>query len=160
MYLNKNLHCLEFDLTGFDFGFTIRFWISMTELFVAMNSFMITERSKNQWHSNNIKVILPNFAKNYSFWTLWTLNYVDCIPFSCIDYFQILFLNFQKTWLNLKLFGSNLIKSVLFICPSVCLPVCDAFSSGSTLWIFKNFFAWGYFAIYTKKWRSDNLFVV
>ena len=89
------------------------------------------------WHSNNIKVILPNFAKDHCFWTLWALNYVDCIPFSCIDYFQILFSNFQKALLNLELCGGrNPIKSVLFICPSGCLYVCDAFSSGSTLWIF------------------------
>ena len=49
MYLNKNWYCLEFDLTGSDLGFTTRFWISMTELFVTMNSFMIAERNRNQW---------------------------------------------------------------------------------------------------------------
>ena len=61
--------------------------------------------SMDLWHSNSVKGILPNFAKDHCFWTLWTLNYVDCIPFSCIDYFQILFLNFWKTWLNLQLSG-------------------------------------------------------
>ena len=106
------------------------------------------------WHSNNMKVILPNFAKDHCFWTLWALNFVDCIPFSCIDYFQILFLNFRKTWLNLQLCGSSPIKLVLFISPSVCLYVCDAFRIYSG---FLNFFAWGYFAIYTKKWKSNNL---
>ena len=35
-------------------------------------------------HSNNMKVILRKFAKDHCFWTLWTLNCVDCIPFSCI----------------------------------------------------------------------------
>ena len=34
---------------GRDFGFMTRFWISTTELFVIMNSFMIIERNKNQW---------------------------------------------------------------------------------------------------------------
>ena len=96
--------------------------------------------SMDLWHSNNMKVILPNFAKDHCFWTLWTLNYVDCIRFSCIDYFQILFSNFQKTWLNLQLCGRNPMQSVLLICPSACLSVflsdCDSFSSGCTLWVF------------------------
>ena len=94
--------------------------------------------SMDLWHSNNMKVILPNFAKDHCFWTLWKLNkwpwLCSLYSFFCIDYFQILFSNFQKTWLNLPLCGRNPIKSVLFFCPS--LSVCDAFSSGSTLWIF------------------------
>ena len=45
-YLNKIWYCLEFDMMGRDFRFITRFWISMTELFVIMNSFMITERKK------------------------------------------------------------------------------------------------------------------
>ena len=62
-------------------GFTTRFWISMTELFVTMNSFPITEKKRKSmhlsmdlWHSNNMKVILLNFAKDHCFWTLRTLN--------------------------------------------------------------------------------------
>ena len=47
-YLNKNWYCLEFDLTGCNLGFTTRFWISMTELLLTMNSFMIG-RNENQW---------------------------------------------------------------------------------------------------------------
>ena len=31
------------------------------------------------WHLNNMKVIL----------TLWTMNYADCVPFSCIDSLNI-----------------------------------------------------------------------
>ena len=97
------------------------------------------------WLSNNMKVNLPNFAKDNYFWTLWTLNYVDCIPFSCIGYFEILFSNFQKTWLNLQLCDRNPMQSVLLICPSACLSAClsvclsvclSAFSSGCTLWVF------------------------
>ena len=49
------------------------------------------------WGLNKMKVIL----------TLWTVNYVDCVPFSCIDSFilitikpthfaKILFSNFEK----------------------------------------------------------------
>ena len=91
------------------------------------------------WHSNNMKVILPNFAKNHCFWTLSTLNYVNCIPFSCIDYFQVLFSNFQKTWFNFQLCCRSPVKSILFISRSVCLYVCEAFSSSSSLWIFLNF---------------------
>ena len=41
------------------------------------------------WHSNDIKVILHKFVKDHCFWTLWALNYVDCIPFSCNDSFHI-----------------------------------------------------------------------
>ena len=48
MYLNKIWYCSEFDLTGTDLGFTTRFWISMTELFVSMNYFMITVGNKSQ----------------------------------------------------------------------------------------------------------------
>ena len=95
--------------------------------------------SINLWHFNNMKVILPNFAKNHCFWTLSTLNYVNCIPFSCIDYFQVLFSNFQKTWFNFQLCCRSPVKSILFISPSVCLYVCEAFSSRSSLWIFLNF---------------------
>ena len=82
--------------------------------------------SMDLWHSNNMKVILPNFATDHCFWTLWTL-YVDCFHFSCV--YSISFL---ETWLNLQLCGRSHIKSVLFICPSICM-ICDAFSSVSTL---------------------------
>ena len=85
--------------------------------------------SMDQWHSNNMKVILPNFAKDHCFWTPWTQNYVDCIPFSCINYFQI---SEKHDWTS-NFYGRSPIKSVLFICWSVCLYVFDAFSSGSTL---------------------------
>ena len=106
--------------------------------------------SMDLWHSNNMKVILLKFVKNHCFWTFWTLNYVDCIPFHSIDSFhivhnqakqfkKILFSNFRKVWSNLHLYGSGPIKSVLFICPSLCLSICDAFFLGSTQWIFFNF---------------------
>ena len=65
------------------------------------NKWQSLDLSMDLWHSNNMKVILPNFAKDHYFWTFWTLwNYVDCIPLSCIDYFLVLFSNFRKTWLN------------------------------------------------------------
>ena len=41
------------------------------------------------WLLNDMKVILRKFAKYHYFWTLWILNYVDCIPFSCIDSFNM-----------------------------------------------------------------------
>ena len=142
-YLNKNWYCLEFDLTHSDLGFTTRFWIFITELFVTMNSWRkwkSMDLSVDLWHSNNMKVILPNYL--------------------------ILFSNFQKTWLNLQLCVRNPIKSVLSICPSVhlsiclsvCLSVCDAFFSVSAL----DFLTFLYEdnAVYTKKWPSGNLFVV
>ena len=80
---------------GRDLGFTAKFWISTIELFVIMNSFTITERNESVdlamdlWHSNDMKVILLKFAKDHCFWTLWTLDYGDCIPFSCIDSFHM-----------------------------------------------------------------------
>ena len=63
--------------------------------------------SMDLWHSYNMKVILSNFAKHHCFWALWTVNYADCISFSCIDSFhyssqssqqfkKILFSNFRK----------------------------------------------------------------
>ena len=88
------------------------------------NKWKSTDLSTDLWYSHKIKVTLPNFAKYHCFWTLWTVNYVDFIPFSCIDYFQILFLNFRKTWLKLQLSGRGPIKAVRSICPSVCLSVC------------------------------------
>ena len=120
------------------------------------------------WHSNNVKDILPNFAKDHCFWTFWTLNYVDCIPFSCIDYFQILFLNFRKTWLNLQLSGRGPTYNIspvnffffsiypvnLSIYLSVLLSV--MYFSQSLLGGFFKFFAWGCFAIYPKKWQRGN----
>ena len=84
-------------LNGSWFG--TRFWIFTTELFVIMNSFKITERNKNKWIYQwicDIQIIwklsyfnLLSSLKDHYFWTLWTLNYVDCIPFSCIDSFHM-----------------------------------------------------------------------
>ena len=129
-----------------DLGFMMRFWIPMTEVFVTMNSFTITKKWKSiglptdLCHSNDMKVVLPNFAKDHCFWTLWTLNYADCISFACIHYFhmahnqakqfkKILILNFGKTWSNCNRCGRG---------PIICLSpsVCDAFPSGSTQLIF------------------------
>ena len=77
------------------------------------------------WHSNNVKVILRKFA-NYYYLILWTFYCVDCIPFSCINFFHMAHMrnnsNFHL-WSNLHLCGSNPIKSVLFFCPSVCLSI-------------------------------------
>ena len=99
-----------------------------------------------------------------------SLNYVDCIPFSCNDSFhmahnqskwfkKILFWNFWQTWWsNLYLCGRGPVKSILFICPSVCPSVrlrCIFFRIYSV--DFFDFFPWGYFAIYTEKWQSGNL---
>ena len=72
------------------------------------------------WHSNNMKVILRKLTKDHWFWTLWTLNYGDCIPFSCIDSFhmahnqaklfkEMLFSNFRKTWSNTSVFAEGVL---------------------------------------------------
>ena len=78
-------------------------------------------------------------AKDHCFWTLWSLNYADCIPFSCIDYFQILSLNIRKTWSNLQLCGRAPIKSVWFIFPPVYISFCLWHFCQDLLWIFFNF---------------------
>ena len=96
--------------------------------------FTITKRIKNPWHSNDTKVILPNFAKDHCFWTLWTLNYIGCISFSILILSIWLIIKpniwrkyyspiFERTWSNLHLCRRGPIKSVLFDCPSVCLSV-------------------------------------
>ena len=108
------------------------------------------------WHSNNIKVILPNFAKDHCFWTLWTLNYVDFIPFSCIISKSCSWVSEKHDWTSNFVVG--VVKSVLSICPSACISVMHF--PQDLVCGFVKFFAWEYFVIYTKKWQSDNLFVV
>ena len=61
-----------------------------------------------------------------SIFKLWTLNYVDCIPFSCIDSFhmahnqansfrKVLFSNYRKIWSNLHLYR----RSVMYFSPDL-----------------------------------------
>ena len=69
------------------------------------------------WHSNDMKVILRKFAKDHCFWTLWTLNYVDCIPFSS------LILSMWLTFSNLHFCGRRPVKLALFVRPSASLSV-------------------------------------
>ena len=78
---NQNFEKMTgFNLLGCDSWSTTRFWIFMIEFFVIMSLF--TKRQKplelkmDLWHLNNMKVVL----------TLWTLNYVDCVPLSCLYY--------------------------------------------------------------------------
>ena len=76
-YVSKNWYCLEFHLTGSDLGFTTRFWISITELFVTMNSITITERNKNQWIYQwicDIQIVLK-------------LSYISLLRIIIFDYF-------------------------------------------------------------------------
>ena len=120
-------------------------------------------------HSYNMKFILSKFAKGHCFWTLWTLNYVDCIPFSYIDFFhlahnqtkqfrKITISNFQKTWSNLHLCIKGSIKSVFFICPSVCLSV---HLRSIFLRIYSvGFFCTRIFAMYTKVTKLDTAWKV
>ena len=41
------------------------------------------------WHSNTMKVILCKFLLRIIVWTIWTLNYIDCILCCCIDSFHM-----------------------------------------------------------------------
>ena len=75
-----------FDLMSHDSWFMTRFWIFMTEILCYQEPFhdktkkwKSMELSVDLWHLNNMKIIL----------TLWTLIYVVCFPFSCIDSFHI-----------------------------------------------------------------------
>ena len=133
----------------------------MTKLFLTINTFVITEGSENQWIYQWICAIqmiwkLSNFAKDHCFWTLWTLNYVDFIPFSCIISKSCSWVSKKHDWTSNFVVG--VIKSVLSICPSVCISVMHF--PQDLVCRFVKFFAWEYFVIYTKKWQSDNLFVV
>ena len=105
---------------------------------------------------------LCKFPKDHCVWTLWTLNYVDSIPFSCIDslhmaynqakqFKKILFSNYRKTWSNLHLCGWGTIRSVLFVCPSVY----EAFFSGSTQRIFLIFCMRIFCHLYWKVTKPD-----
>ena len=88
-YVSKNRYCLEFNLTGSDLGFTTRFWISITELFVTMNSFTITERNKNQWIYQwicDIQIVLK-------------LSYISLLRIIIFDYFTY---DSQSTQIILK----------------------------------------------------------
>ena len=62
---------------GCDFGSMTRFWISMTELFIIINSFMITVRSKNQliyqWVCG-IQIIWKLSCVNFLRVIVWALN--------------------------------------------------------------------------------------
>ena len=111
------------------------------------------------WHSNKMKVLLK-FSKDHYFWTLWTLNYVDCIPCSCIYFFHM---THNQAKLFKKIFFSNFWKNMIkppqsssSVHLSVCPSICDAFLSGSTQCIFL-IFGWEYFTIYAKYWESQIL---
>ena len=110
MYLNKSWYCSEFDLTGSDLGFTTRFWISMTELFVTINSFMITEGNGNQ-------LIYQWICDIQIIWKLSYLISLRIIVFELFEHWTMLIVFVflvliiskfysrisKKTWLNLQL---------------------------------------------------------
>ena len=52
-----------------------------------------TDLAMDLWHSNTMKVILCKFLLRIIVWTIWTLNYIDCIL--CVA--LILFI-----WLTIK----------------------------------------------------------
>ena len=52
--IDKNWYCSEFDLTCYDLGFTMGFWISMSEFFAIMNSFTTIERNKNEFINGSV----------------------------------------------------------------------------------------------------------
>ena len=145
-------------------GFTARFWISKSELFVIMNSFGITERNKSGW-------ICQWICDIQIMWRLSYLNLLRIIVFELFEHWTMLIVFLFLYWLlpnfilefpkhdwTSQLCSRNPVKSVLFICPTVWLSLMHFLQD--LLSRFFWFFAWEYFAIYTKKWPSDNLFVV
>ena len=116
------------------------------------------------WLWSNMKVICRKFTKDHCFWTLWTLTYVDCIPFSCIDSFHVAHnqpYNLRKFCFRISekhdqtfIFVEGVLwnQSCSSVYPSVCTYVCDTIFSGSTQWIFLIFCT-----IYTKKWQIQIL---
>ena len=73
---------------GCDFGSMTRFWISMTELFIIINSFTITERSKiqliYQWVCG-IQIIWKLSCVSFLRMIVWALN----SAFFFIDFFHM-----------------------------------------------------------------------
>ena len=163
MYLNKYWCCLEFDLTGSDLGFTTRFWISMTELFLIMSFFTITGRNKNQWiyqwicdiqilwklsYIILLKIIVFELFKN------WTMLIV------CLFCYIIIFIWLTVKPNNLKLYSRipekhdrSSIFGVGFLwnqsCSSVHLSVCPSVHS-----VFFKILCTRIFVLYTKTRQS------
>ena len=153
MYFNKNRYCSGYDLTGRDLGFMTKFWISTTELFVIMNSCMITERNKNQWiyqwtcdiqmiwkssHVNLLRIIIFELFEHWTFLTVFLFLvlilsiWLTIKPNNVRKFYFWIFENMIKRPSLWK--WSYKISSVcLSISLSVCLSVCLWHSfSGST----------------------------
>ena len=133
-------YCLEFDWTSPDLWFTTRFWISMTELFFTMNSFIIAEGNENQWIYQwicdiqiiqRLSYVISQRIIVFELFEHWTMLIVFLFLVLIISKFYSRIS--KKTWLNLQLCCRNPMKSVLFICPSDCLSV---HFSQDLLWIF------------------------
>ena len=85
------------------------------------------------WHSNNMKVILCKFAKDFCFWSLWTLNYINCDPFLVLVlslWLTIKSDNLSKlySWIFKKLhqtsiFADRVLYKISPVCPSICLSI-------------------------------------
>ena len=67
--------------------FMTRCWIFTTEFFVIMSLFTTRKKDKDHWNYQRICDILIIWKVSKH----WKLNYVDCIPFSCIDSFHIIY---------------------------------------------------------------------
>ena len=172
------LNWLRFGIHSKVLNFLLKWFLcSFWNDFFVMNS--VSELCKNQWiwqklwRSNNMKVILCKFGSIfwdslnpelwwlYSFFLHWFFPYGS---YSSRKYNEILFSNFQKPRSNLHLCRKGPIILVLFVCPSVCLPVCPwcIFLSKYSV-DYLNFFSWGYFAVYIKKrqsWILENVCVL
>ena len=124
--------------------------------------------SMDLWHSSNMKVVLQKFAMDHCFWTLWTLNYVNYIPFSCINSFHMAHNkpnNFKENFI-LEFSEKHDQTSSLWKGSHKNSPIHLSIYSSARLWCiflriysveFLYFFAWGYFAIYTKKGQIQIL---
>ena len=118
------------------------------------------------WHANSMKVIslkfeLFEFLELFEPWTMLIVFFFLALILSIWLAFKPNNLRklycqiSKKTWSNLHFCRKSPIKLVLFVCPSVSLSIhlwhifLRIYSVG-----FLNFFPWGYFAIYIKKWQT------
>ena len=76
--VNKNCSCLEFDIAGRNLGLETRYCIFATELFVIINSFMITQRNENQWIYQWI----------YDIHVIWKLSFVNLLRSFVFELFE------------------------------------------------------------------------
>ena len=159
-------------IAGWNLGFTASFWISMTEL---LNSHDNKNINKNQcvyqwicdiqviWKLSYINLLWIIVFELSEHWTmLITFLFLALILSIWLTISQIIlrkisFSNFLKNMTRLPSLWKGSYKNSPIHLSIFHQHACDAFFSGSIQWSSFIFFAWGYFAIYTKKGQIQIL---